>query len=65
MLNSNNNQVKNRGTPLLKTQEITFKQFKIAGEYKYLHPLNTKYDDIPLNHKYRIIGKVIETVRKH
>lgn len=47
------------------TQETTFKQFKVAGEYKYLHPLNSKYDDIPLNSKHKIIGKVIETIRKH
>ncbi len=45
----------------------TFKQLKIYGNKKVLHPLNPKYKDIVLDHKkrYYIVGKVIASERVH
>ena len=50
-----------------KSNEATFKQFKIFGNKIILHPLNPKYPDIELNHKkqYTVIGKVVEKVKKY
>lgn len=45
----------------------TFKQLKIYGHKKILHPLNPKYKDIELDHQkqYHIVGKVIAKQRKY
>jgi SOS-response transcriptional repressor LexA len=45
----------------------TFKQLKIYGNKKILHPLNPKYKDIELDHKkqYHIVGKVIAKQRRY
>lgn len=47
--------------------EATFKQLKIYGNKRVLHPLNPKYEDIELDHKkrYVIIGKVIAKEKKY
>lgn len=45
----------------------TFKQLKIYGSKKILHPLNLKYKDIELDSKkrYHIVGKVIAKETKY
>lgn len=46
--------------------EATLKQLKIFGKQSVLHPLNSKYDDIPVNKsEYHIIGVVVEKVTKY
>lgn len=51
----------------LKSNEATFKQFKIYGEKIILHPLNSKYQDIELDHKqqYTVIGVVVDKSKKY
>ena len=48
---------------IVKTQEngeeATIKQLKKYGDQHYLHPLNPKYDDVPLNKNHKIVGKVV------
>jgi SOS-response transcriptional repressor LexA len=47
-------------------EAATFKQLKIFGKERILHPLNPKYEDIRLSEsvQYRIVGKVVEKVKR-
>lgn len=49
------------------SESATFKQYKVYGDKIILHPLNPKYQDIELDGKkrYKIIGKVVEKVKKY
>lgn len=45
----------------------TFKQYKVYGNKRILHPLNPKYLDIELDHKkrYYIIGRVVAKTKSY
>jgi len=46
--------------------EASFKQYKVYGDKIILHPLNPKYEDLEVKgNKYRIIGVVVEKVKKY
>lgn len=48
-------------------EEATFKQLKIYGETRVLHPLNPKYPDIELKKgdRYIIVGKIAEKKKRY
>lgn len=46
-------------TPDHGAEEATIKQLKKYGDAFYLHPLNPKYDDIPLDKRHKIVGKIV------
>ena len=39
--------------------EATFKQLKRIGETYFLHPLNPRYDDVEMDKRIRIVGRVV------
>ncbi len=47
--------------------EATFKQLRIYGDTKVLHPLNPKYPDIELKKgdRYNIVGKIVEKKKRY
>lgn len=48
-------------------EEATFKQLQKIGKTLFLHPLNSKYQNIELKrgHRYRIVGKVVKKEKKY
>ena len=42
------------------TNETCLRQYKVYGKTKILHCLNLKYEDEPIDHRFVIVGKVVE-----
>jgi SOS-response transcriptional repressor LexA len=51
----------------VETNECTFKQLRIIGKHKILHPLNDEYEDIILDEdeKYIVVGKMVRASKKY